>query len=51
MHSGLDAEETGTGFDPAAQMLLNQSDMAGFAARHRLKFRMGRVGNTPLRTP
>jgi len=37
MRSGLDAEETGTGFDPAAQMLFNQSDMAGFAARHRLK--------------
>lgn len=37
MRSGLDAEETGTGFDPSSQMLMNQSDMAGFAARHGLK--------------
>ena len=37
MRSGLDAVETGSGFDPASQMLLAQSDMAGFGARHRLK--------------
>lgn len=41
MRSGLDAAETGTGFDPASQMLLTQSDMAGFAARHRLKHSPG----------
>jgi CubicO group peptidase (beta-lactamase class C family) len=43
MRSGLDAAETGTGFDPASQMLLAQSDMAGFAARHRLKHTPGTV--------
>jgi CubicO group peptidase (beta-lactamase class C family) len=37
MRSGLDAAETGSGFDPASQMLLAHSDMAGFAAQHRLK--------------
>jgi CubicO group peptidase (beta-lactamase class C family) len=37
MESGLDAAETGTGFDPVSQMELCQSDMAGFAAGHRLK--------------
>ena len=37
MRSGLDAEETETGFDPATQMLFSHSDMAGFAAQHGLK--------------
>ncbi len=37
MQSGLNAAETGSGFDPASQMLYTQDDMAGFAARHRLK--------------
>ncbi len=41
MRSGLDAAETGTGFDPATQMLMTHSDMAGFAARHRLKYPPG----------
>lgn len=39
--SGLDAAETGTGFDPASQMLFAQSDMASFAARDRLKYPPG----------
>jgi CubicO group peptidase (beta-lactamase class C family) len=37
MRSGLDAAETGNGFDPVSQMEFTQDDMAGFAARHRLK--------------
>jgi CubicO group peptidase (beta-lactamase class C family) len=37
MRSGLDAEETDTGFDPSTQMLFTLSDMAAFAARHGLK--------------
>lgn len=41
MESGLDAAETGTGFDPATQMELTQSDMAAFAARHSLKHAPG----------
>ena len=41
MRSGLDAEETYTGFDPSTQMLLTQSDMAGFAAQHGLKAQPG----------
>lgn len=34
MESGLDADEEGTGFDPASQMLYCQNDMAAFAASH-----------------
>jgi CubicO group peptidase (beta-lactamase class C family) len=41
MRSGLNAAETGTGFDPASQMLLTQSDMAGFAAQQELKVTPG----------
>jgi CubicO group peptidase (beta-lactamase class C family) len=41
MQSGLDAEETYSGFDASTQMLLNHSDMAGFAAQHRLKAQPG----------
>ncbi len=37
MRSGLDADETGSGFDPASQMLYGQDDMAAYAARHPLK--------------
>ena len=37
MESGLDAEETGSGFDPASQMLFLHDDMAAFAAGHPLK--------------
>jgi CubicO group peptidase (beta-lactamase class C family) len=37
MESGIDAAETGTGFDPVTRMELTQSDMAAFAARHGLK--------------
>jgi CubicO group peptidase (beta-lactamase class C family) len=37
MRSGLNAAETGTGFDPVSQMVFTQSDMAGFAARYDLK--------------
>lgn len=37
MQSGLDAEETGSGFDPASQMLYVEDDMAGYAARHPLE--------------
>ena len=37
MESGLNAAETGSGFDPVSQMLYTQDDMAGYAARHRLK--------------
>ena len=37
MRSGLDAVENGTGFDPASWMLFVHDDMAGFAARHKLK--------------
>jgi hypothetical protein len=51
MRSGLDAAETGTGFDPSSQMLMNQSDMAGFAARHRLKPHLGYIGSTPRAIP
>ena len=41
MESGLDAAETGTGFDPATQRELTQRDMAAFAARHSLKHAPG----------
>ncbi|MGF7179097.1 serine hydrolase domain-containing protein [Tunturiibacter psychrotolerans] len=37
MRSGLNAAEAGNGFDPVSQMEFCQSDMAGFAAKHRLK--------------
>ncbi len=37
MQSGLNAPETGSGFDPASQMLYVEDDMAGYAARHPLK--------------
>ena len=37
MESGLNAAETGSGFDPVSQMLYTEDDMAGYAARHRLK--------------
>jgi CubicO group peptidase (beta-lactamase class C family) len=37
MDSGIDAPETGTGFDPVAQMLYGKDDMAAFAASHPLK--------------
>jgi CubicO group peptidase (beta-lactamase class C family) len=42
MRSGLDAEETESGFDASTQMLLNHSDMAGFAAQHGLKASPGK---------
>jgi CubicO group peptidase (beta-lactamase class C family) len=41
LRSGLDAEETYTGFDPSTQMLLTKSDMSGFAAQHGLKAQPG----------
>jgi CubicO group peptidase (beta-lactamase class C family) len=37
MDSGIDAPETGTGFDPASQMLYGKDDMAAFAAGFPLK--------------
>src|SRR5580698_667621 len=37
MDSGVDAPETGTGFDPVAQMLYGKDDMAAFAAGFPLK--------------
>jgi CubicO group peptidase (beta-lactamase class C family) len=37
MESGLDAAETGTGFDPVAQMLYGKDDMAAYAASFPLK--------------
>jgi CubicO group peptidase (beta-lactamase class C family) len=37
MRSGLDAEETGSGFDPVSRMEFLEGDMAAFAARHPLK--------------
>jgi CubicO group peptidase (beta-lactamase class C family) len=37
MDSGIDAAETGTGFDPVAQMLYGKDDMAAFAASFPLK--------------
>jgi hypothetical protein len=33
MDSGIDAAETGSGFDPVSQMLYGKDDMAAFAAR------------------
>lgn len=37
MESGLDAAETGSGFDPASQMLYNSRDMGAYAASRPLK--------------
>ena len=37
MRSGLDAAETGSGFDPATRMLYGHADMVAFAAQHTLK--------------
>jgi CubicO group peptidase (beta-lactamase class C family) len=37
MDSGINAPETGTGFDPVAQMLYGKDDMAAFAASFPLK--------------
>jgi CubicO group peptidase (beta-lactamase class C family) len=37
MDSGIDAAETGSGFDPVAQMLYGKDDMAAFAAGFPLK--------------
>jgi CubicO group peptidase (beta-lactamase class C family) len=37
MDSGIDARETGSGFDPVSQMLYGKDDMAAFAARFPLK--------------
>lgn len=37
MESGLDAAKTGSGFDPASQMLYDSSDMGAFASRRRWK--------------
>ncbi len=37
MQSGLDAAESESAFSPVARMLYAQADMAGFAARHKLK--------------
>lgn len=42
MESGLAAAETGSGFDPASQMLYIEDDMAHFAASHPLKTPPGR---------
>jgi CubicO group peptidase (beta-lactamase class C family) len=36
MDSGIDAPETGSGFDPVSQMLYSKDDMAAFAAGFRL---------------
>ncbi len=41
MRSGLACEETGTGFDPVSDMEFLNSDMAAFAASHRLKRPVG----------
>jgi len=43
MDSGLAAEETDSGFDPTSRMLYVEPDMAGFAARARLKHPPGTV--------
>jgi len=37
MESGIDAPETGSGFDPVSQMLYGKDDMAAFAGGFRLK--------------
>ena len=42
MDSGIDAAETGSGFDPASQMLYRKDDMAAFAAG----FPLGRAPRT-----
>jgi CubicO group peptidase (beta-lactamase class C family) len=43
MESGLDAAETGSGFDPVSRMLYFESDMAGFAASRPLKIKPGEI--------
>jgi CubicO group peptidase (beta-lactamase class C family) len=47
MESGLDGAETGSGFDPASQMLYDSSDMGAFASRRRWNSRRPRNGSTP----
>jgi CubicO group peptidase (beta-lactamase class C family) len=37
MESGLDAAETGSGFDPSSQMLYDSRDMGSYAASRKLK--------------
>lgn len=51
MTSGLNLEESGSGFDPVSRMLFLERDMAGFAARANLKAKPGETweytsGNT-----
>ncbi len=41
MASGLDAPQTGSGFDPASQMLYDSDDMGAFAANHPLSIPPG----------
>ena len=41
MQSGLDAAETGSGFDPASQMLYNNDDMAGYVTAFNLRRPIG----------
>ncbi|MGI9168981.1 MAG: serine hydrolase domain-containing protein [Caulobacteraceae bacterium] len=41
MRSGLDVPEADSGFSPVARMEYARADMAGFAARHRLKQPIG----------
>jgi CubicO group peptidase (beta-lactamase class C family) len=43
MESGLDASETGSGFDPVSRMLYAEPDMAGFAASRPLKAKPGEL--------
>lgn len=43
MRSGLDAAETGSGFDPTTRMLYTQSDMAAYAAARPLARAPGKV--------
>jgi CubicO group peptidase (beta-lactamase class C family) len=43
MQSGLDVEESESGFSPVARMEFTLADMAGFAARHPLKDPPGKV--------
>lgn len=45
MTSGLDLDETDSGFDPGSQMLFIEPDMAGFAERARLKNKPGSTWN------
>lgn len=41
MTSGLDLDETGSGFDPSNQMFYVETDMAGYAERAKLKVQPG----------